>query len=436
LHKILLLAQRDYLASIRTKAFLFGLIFAPLMFGGAFLVLALARGNMNVDRHVAILDRTGSVAPAIIQVAEERNQRDMYDKFTGRRAMPRYRFEIIQPDPSGLEAQRLSLSDRVRRHELYAFLEIGPEALDASAASRAASVGYYSDAGLDEFEEWIAGPVNTGLQRARLAQLGVASDRAAQAITSISLESRGLTVRDPQTGGVREPGKKDRAASFGVPYAATLLLMMIVLMGSATMLPAVAEDKLQRVFEMLLVSATPFQLMMGKVLAAVGRSLTGSFFYIAGAFLALQSLALTGLVPVELIPWFLIYVVAQVAMISALGIALGAACGSPQDAQSLNQVLVLPIVIPAFLMAPILQQPNGALAHVFSLFPPFTPMLMLLRQAMPGGVPVWQPWAGLIGILIFGLAATWAASRIFRVAILFQGAAPKLPELLRWAARG
>jgi ABC-2 type transport system permease protein len=141
-------------------------------------------------------------------------------------------------------------------------------------------------------------------------------------------------------------------------------------------------------------------------------------------------------VPVELIPWFLIYVVAQVAIISSLAIALGAACGSPQDAQSLNQVLVLPIFIPAFLMAPILQQPNGALAHVFSLFPPFTPMLMLLRQAMPGGVPVWQPWAGLTGILVFGLAATWAASRIFRVAILFQGAAPKLPELLRWAARG
>ena len=71
-----------------------------------------------------------------------------------------------------------------------------------------------------------------------------------------------------------------------------------------------------------------------------------------------------------------------------------------------------------------------------SLIPPFTPMLMLLRQAMPGGVPAWQPWVGLAGVLVFALATVWAASRIFRVGILMQGKPPKLAELARWAIRG
>jgi hypothetical protein len=39
-----------------------------------------------------------------------------------------------------------------------------------------------------------------------------------------------------------------------------------------------------------------------------------------------------------------------------------------------------------FLMMPVLQQPNGPLATAVSFFPLFRPLLMLLRQAMPGGI--------------------------------------------------
>jgi ABC-2 type transport system permease protein len=61
---------------------------------------------------------------------------------------------------------------------------------------------------------------------------------------------------------------------------------------------------------------------------------------------------------------------------------------------------------------------------------------MLMRQSMPGGVPIWQPWAGLFGILACSLLGTWAAARIFRIGILFQGTTPKLAELARWTIRG
>jgi ABC-2 type transport system permease protein len=84
-----------------------------------------------------------------------------------------------------------------------------------------------------------------------------------------------------------------------------------------------------------------------------------------------------------------------------------------------------------------MQQPNGAISTALSLFPPFTPMLMLLRQAMPGGgVPVWQPWVGLIAVLAFTLVMVIAAARIFRIAILMQGKTPKVSEMVRWAVRG
>jgi ABC-2 type transport system permease protein len=187
---------------------------------------------------------------------------------------------------------------------------------------------------------------------------------------------------------------------------------------------------------MLLGAATPFELMMGKVVAAVGVSLTSSVFYVVGGTLALQGLGMAGVVPFEILPWFYVYLIADVMMLCALAAGMGAACSSPREAQNLAVLLLSPVMIPYFVLMPVLRQPNGIASTAMSLFPPFTPMLMLLRQAIPGGVPPWQPWVGLVGVLAFTYAAVWVAARIFRVGILLQGKPPKLAELLRWAVRG
>src|SRR5882757_8383937 len=64
MRKVLLMAKRDYLESIRTKAFILGLIVAPVLFGGGFLGLAILKKKPDLsDKRVAILDRTGVAAP-------------------------------------------------------------------------------------------------------------------------------------------------------------------------------------------------------------------------------------------------------------------------------------------------------------------------------------------------------------------------------------
>jgi ABC-2 type transport system permease protein len=147
-------------------------------------------------------------------------------------------------------------------------------------------------------------------------------------------------------------------------------------------------------------------------------------------------MAMMGAAPLHLLPWFVLYVVAEVTMLASFAAALGAACNSPQDAQNLAVVLMVPIMLPFFVMMPVMANPNSALATAMSLFPPLTPMLMLLRQTMPVGVPAWQPWVGLVGILLWTAGGTWVAARIFRVGILMQGQPPKLAEIVRWAWAG
>jgi ABC-2 type transport system permease protein len=61
---------------------------------------------------------------------------------------------------------------------------------------------------------------------------------------------------------------------------------------------------------------------------------------------------------------------------------------------------------------------------------------MMLRQSVPGGVPIWQPAIGLVGLMLFTLLSIWVGSRIFRIAILLKGKTPGFATLIRWAIRG
>jgi ABC-2 type transport system permease protein len=427
LRKILLIAKRDFIASVMTKAFLVGLVIAPLLFGSGFLVLALLRSKPDItDKRIAIVDHTARAAAAVIQIARQKNDKELFDKKTGKQVAPHYTFETVTADDGKPDEQRLALSERVRSGELFAFIDI-----------QRGSVSYYTNAGgLDTARTWLAGPVNDGLRRTRLSDLGVDPSHYDELLSSVTVQRMSLVSRDEKTGEIREARKKSEIEGVAAPYVLLMLLAMIVMASASPMLPAIAEDKMQRVFEMLLGSATPFELMAGKVLAAIGRSLTSSVFYVVGATLVLQGLALTGMAPFELLPWFFVYLIADVTVLAALAAALGAACSSPQDSQSLAIVLLSPVMIPLLIFMFVLQQPSSLLSTALSLFPPFTPLLMLVRQAMPGGVPAWQPWVGLVGIVAWTLVMTWAAARIFRVAVLMQGKTPNLAELLRWAVKG
>ena len=452
-HKVLTIAKRDYIATVRTKAFVFGLVVAPILFGGGSIAMSLLAGKPDLkDRHVAIIDHTGVVGELVVSAAREKNGRELFDKKTHLQIAPRYILEIdAAAAQAGTKASEelLALSDRVRRKELVAFLEIGkdvlhpPKPAEDTAMGKTTktdpntSVSYYTNAGgIDEMRMWLSGPINDGIRMARLVELGVDVKRNKDLSASIPVEGMSLVERDVKTGEVHEARKRNELESFLVPFGVAMILAMIVMVGSAPMLQNVTQDKSQRIVETLLGAATPFELMTGKVLGSVGVSLTSSLLYVIAGALAVNGLGVTGMLPLTIIPWFYIYLLADVVMLCSFAAALGACCSTPQDAQNLAVVLLLPCILPMFMLVTVLRQPNGMLATVMSLIPPFTPILMLLRQAMPNGVPAWQPWVGLVCVLAFAVGTVWAASRIFRVAILMQGKPPQLAEMVRWAMKG
>ena len=67
-----------------------------------------------------------------------------------------------------------------------------------------------------------------------------------------------------------------------------------------------------------------------------------------------------------------------------------------------------------------------------SLFPPATPLVMLLRVALHPTPPRWQVALGASLTLTTAALCMWAAGKIFRVGLLTQGKSASLGQMARW----
>ena len=377
------------------------------------------------------------MAAALVEAAKVRNAREVHHPKTGKKVKPAYRIELVESDATHPETQRLALSERVRAKSLHAFLEIGSDLIQATGPDRDSQIRYYARNGaLDDLRRWIATPINDELRRRRLAIAGVDLTRVPNLFDWVAIESMGLVTVDEHTGSVIKAERRGEAEAVLLPMVTQILLFMLLMMGATPLIQTIMEEKTQRIAEVMLGSATPFQLMMGKLLGGVAVALTGSVVYLSGSMVTLSSLSMGALIPYHLFPWFFAYLLAAIFLYGAMFAAIGSACSDPKDAQSLQLPAMLPLIIPLFLLGPLLKEPHSPMAVTLSLLPPFTPMLMLLRMSTPAGVPAWQPWVGLLGVLLLGAAAVWVGGRIFRVGILMQGKAPKFTDLIRWAIRG
>ncbi|MGD2294414.1 MAG: ABC transporter permease [Candidatus Aminicenantes bacterium] len=438
MRKILRLTKREYLAAVKTKGFIIMLVLMPVLMGGSGLAMYLLRNQVDTtDRRVAVIDRSGVVSSVIIKMAETRNAQVVHNKETGKKVQPAYVFEVVAPDEQNPQTQRLELSNRIRDGELHAFLEIGPNVLHPEGDQSTFRISYHSkNAAIDNVRNWLNNPINSYLRTTRLKNAGVDETEANRILTWIDVEPMELVSVDEETGEIKEARKASEAEAILVPVVLFFLMFMLVMMGAMPLLQSTMEEKTQRIAEVLLGSLTPFEFMAGKVLGGLLVSLTGATFYVLGGIFFLSRMGMTDFIPFHVIPWFFLFLVFEIVMLGSLLAALGSACNDPKDAQNLTFPAMIPVFFPMFIFMPVLQEPTSGFATWLSLFPLFTPMLMLLRVAAPVDIPFWQPWIGLLGVLLFTIFAVWLGGRIFRVGILMAGGPPKMGKIFRWAFRG
>jgi len=438
MRKALLIAARDYNAAVRTKGFIIGLVVLPFLLGGSIIIVKLMedRGDTR-DRRIAVMDRTGEIAPALVEAAERRNEFDIYDRETGRKVRPAYIFEIVEPAEANIEGQRLELSNRVRAGEIFAFVEIGRDVLYPGEDAEAARIAYHSeDPVFDNVRNWMISPINDRVRSLRVAQADLDEEIVNRLTRWMPIDGLGLITVDEDTGEVKDAERKNEWETIGAPYALVMLMFMLIMVTVNPLLHSTLEEKMHRIAEVLLGSARPSQLMAGKLLAAIGVSITMVSVYIVAGTIAAHYMNISEFIPYHLLPWFVIYGISALFMFGALFLAVGSACNDLKEAQSMMMPLWVFLMLPMLVWFPVMREPTRSFATWLSLFPPFTPILMLVRMASPVSIPMWQPWVGLLGVTLFTIAAVWAAGRIYRVGILMYGKPPKLTDILRWALRG
>jgi ABC-2 type transport system permease protein len=457
MHKIFAVARREYNAAVRTKAFLVSLFLMPLLMGGSVLMQVLLKDQVDIqEKHFAVVDRTQDeqLARTLQTAVRRRNDQEISDPATGKQTKPIFTLDQVPASPNArdaVEQQRFELSERVRRDEIFGFLEIGPRvfehdsgAADLSQAAPAVDGGsdqtvirYQSNSPTyDEFQKWARPILEREIQEVRFQRAGLSSSMVRSVLQPVPLLTKGLSEKEASTGAVQEAKDENPMVSLLAPGALMVLMFMLIFVGGTPAMQGVVEEKMQRIAEMVLGSVRPFELMLGKLLGLMGVSLTLAVLYLGGAYGLALHYGVADLVSPGVIAWFIAYLVVGVVMYGALFIAVGAACSDLRDTQTMLWPVMLLAMLPLFVWINVAREPTSTFSTAASLIPTATPMLMILRVAVPPGVGWWQPALGLVLMLVTTVIFVYAAGRIFRVGILMQGKGASVRDLARWVVCG
>jgi ABC-2 type transport system permease protein len=412
---VTIIAKREYLSRIKSKGFWLATIALPLFMTAMMVVPSLVMSKTQATQKIALVDTTGTVASELVASLER----------SGAQAI----FEVERVKLVGDEqALRADLDARVLKNDIAAWIWVSDQTLESD------SIEYHAESVSNLVTQQIlSSKVSEVVRGVRLAEAGFDVEAIGALSRSISLS----TVR------ISEEGSKEEGGGFAFVVAIALFFMLymtIVIYGTQVML-GVLEEKASRVVEVMLSAVAPIDLMAGKLLGIGCVALTQLSIWISTAFvitspamLAMSPLpedfVLPSLSPV-VIAHFFGYFLLGFALFASFYAMIGSAFNNQQEAQQMSSIGVVFLIAPMMVFMPVLNDPDGTLAVTMSLFPLFTPLLMILRIAvkMP---PLWQVGLSYLLTLATCGAMIWLAARVYRVGILMYGKKPSLKELWRW----
>jgi ABC-2 type transport system permease protein len=424
--RIWTIVKREYLENVRTKAFIIGIVLTPVWIGIMFLVPALQSGPDRQE--VVIVDETGVLATEIQSRLEALSPSGRSPG--GRRAQGTTYDVRIEPAATAFDMgpENFSRIDGFKRQagagEIL-LVVLTPSVLEKRAPREGENApGIYA-----------AGSASTaGIGQAVLAIVNAVATEHVLTQREIPRETAELiaTPAIARVVGLDEEGEAAGIASAILPFIMIMLLYMGIMGISQMLISSTLEEKGNRVYEVLLSSVSPFQLMAGKILGICAVGLTLLSIWSGGGLLAASAQGTSDLVSGAQIGWFLVYYLLGFLMIASLMVAIGSACNTIKEAQNLMAPISMLLVLPLIFSMVTMQNPNGTLATAASFIPPFTPFMMMARMAGAPGPPDWQIWVTLVLLVIATYAAIRLAARVFRVGILLYGQAPSLKQIFRW----
>ena len=406
---IWLIAKREYLEQVKGKAFKVTTILIPVVFAAIFGVIAIAGKNSGVGKHVVIATADPTLAERVRNPLIADKDAEMI-------------VDVVAP---ATEADHERLLAQVDQKQIDGFLWLTIDGGTANATFESRSSGDFATEGR------LQSAVNRALVEQRLAARGIpASD--VQALT------KDIDMKTVQVKNGKETAT-NALSTFWAAYVMAFLLSFTVVMYGMNVGRSVIQEKTSRIFEVMLATVTPGDMLAGKLIGigAVGLTQIGIWVTAAALFagsamgVKLMSGDMKIHVSVPEVVLFILYFVLGYALYSTLFAGLAATCDTEQELQQYSPLAAVPIWLSFGMIAFIVSNPNSVWSVAISMFPPCAPITMFLRLASQFP-PYWQIALSL-GLMVLSVyIVLWLSSRIYRVGILMYGKRATLPEMLRW----
>ena len=419
MRNIFLIARREYLERVRQRSFLIMTIFIPaLMLGVTVLPSLIANRGAGTKRLMVVASDRQMAELIRAQLQEPAETSDVPRK--GRAPGSSSYTVDVSTDVSA--SARAALAEKVKQKELDGVVWADDQALAANKVIfMTRNVSSLTD----------SARVNLSVSRAAhqrfLKTKGLSDTEVESALKPVDVETQGPSG----------PGSPNPLTAFLAVFTLVMIMYMTVLLYGINVMRAILEEKTSRVMEVMLSTATAREMMAGKILGVGAVGLTQiSIWVIAaalfgGGVLFASAGMLKGVVSVKLLAFFAVFFLLGYALYSTLCAAVGSMVNSEQEAQQMQFIVMLPMILSIIILVNIIQNPAAPLAFWASLFPLTAPLIMFARVALESP-PAWQIALSiaLMAVTIYALA--WLCGRIYRVGVLMYGKRPTLPEIMKW----
>jgi ABC-2 type transport system permease protein len=405
-HNTWLIARREYVERIRAKSFIVMTVLIPALMGGLTFAMNFANGkSAKSDVNITIVTQDAKFGLDLQQELAKHKH-------------PQITADVVSPPGADTRAV---MESQLKAKNLDGYLWVVPPAAGHANPTfewKTRTRGYVNT------QNELGESIRTVLTREGLAHSGLGATDVEALMQPIDLDTS-TASKDSATAA--------EASAFGLFF----IMYFVILFYGMNVARSIIEEKTSRIFEVLLATIKPEEMMAGKVLGVGAVGLTQVGIWLAGA-IALSAPGLVSLgdnfsfniTPAQMI-FFVVFFFLGYTLYSGMAAALGAMTSSEQELQQMNIFLMLPLIACSGVVFTVVSDPDGMVAKVFSFIPFCAPLIMYVRIAMHQ--PPWYEIALSIAGLVLTIAAIlWFAARIYRVGILMYGKKPNLPELLRW----
>jgi len=404
-----LIAKREYLERVRTKAFVITTLLIPMLMGGGILFSVLKSKNSKSASHIAVISQDTDLALDLQNELEHGKDSEM-------------RVDVISP-PSP-ETRSAVVAQTVDK-QIDGFLWI-----DTSATAPKTIYTSVNHADIST-KDTISGAMRRVMMRQGLKHHGLGAGDIKTMMEPVEVETD--TIKNG------EISKSDTMTAFLGAYVLFFLMYMAVMLHGMNVARSIIEEKTSRVFEVMLATVKPQEMMMGKLFGVGAVGLTQIGIWVAAAILLSSQVIVSavgaGAIQIHFsfpqIVAFIGYFILGFLLYSGIAAAIGAMVNSEQELQQFNLVIAMPLAVCMFVLGPVISNPSSTFSRVMSLIPTCTPLLMYLRISI-SNVAWYDIVASIVLMLLTIWVVMWFTARIYRVGILMYGKRPTLPEILRW----